>query len=179
MICCAALASLIGLVLRLASPPLGARRASPLAWRLERPAEPSRRGFDFAAFRRGFGHAFAGLDFVFRHERNMRVHGLAACGVVALGAALPLTPGEWRWIVLAIALVMMAEAFNTAIEQTCNALGPARNEAVRAAKDVAAAAVLICAVAAAAIGATVLTPHVLGHAAAIAPTFLHRAPCGE
>ena len=89
----------------------------------------------------------------------MRVHGVAAGAAIMLGILLNISLEDWRWILLAIVLVMAAEAINTAIEQTCNAIGPHYCEAIRAAKDVAAGAVLLCAGAALLIGLSVFAPY--------------------
>ena len=59
---------------------------------------------------------------------------------------------------LAIALVFTAEALNTAIEQVCNLVSPRPDPVVKVVKDVAAGAVLVCAVAAAAIGVATFAP---------------------
>ena len=62
---------------------------------------------------------------------------------------------------MAIALVLAAEALNTAVEQACNAITREHNPAIKAAKDVAAGAVLIAAIASALIGASIFAPHFL------------------
>ncbi|MFZ1741821.1 MAG: diacylglycerol kinase family protein [Pontixanthobacter sp.] len=125
-----------------------------------------------------FVHAVAGLGFLVRNEPNMRIHlGLGALAIVA-GTWLHIDPTEWRWIVLAIALVLTAEALNTAVEQACNAITREHNPAIKAAKDVAAGAVLIAATAAAMIGASVFAPHFLPNKAS--PHYpLFTAMCGE
>ena len=56
---------------------------------------------------------------------------------------------DWRWLILAIALVFATEGLNSAIEQLCDHLHPARHPAIGTVKDVAAGAVLVCAIAAA------------------------------
>lgn len=108
-----------------------------------------------------FAHAFDGLRFLVINEPNMRIHiGLAVLAII-LGIWLRIEPTEWRWLILAIALVLAAEALNTATEQACNAISRSYNPAIKAAKDVAAGAVLIAAVAAALIGASVFGPRLL------------------
>lgn len=108
---------------------------------------------------RGFVHALAGIVFAARNEPNMRVHLVAAVAAVAGGAWLRLDVGEWRWLILAVTLVIAAEILNTAVEQTCNAVTIRYSSAIKAAKDAAAGAVLLCALAAALIGATIFLPH--------------------
>jgi diacylglycerol kinase (ATP) len=68
-------------------------------------------------------------------------------------------PQDWRWIIVAIALVWVAEIVNTAFEHLCDVVQPDFHVSVKAAKDVAAGAVLIAALAAAAIGVLVFLPY--------------------
>ena len=109
-----------------------------------------------------FGYAVAGLGVMFLRERNGRIHLALALLAVLAGAALGVTRAVWLWIVLAIALVWITEAVNSAIETLCDTLHPARVEGIRRTKDVAAAAVLVAAVAAAVIGGLVFWPYVFG-----------------
>ncbi len=96
-----------------------------------------------------------------RSEPNARIHLLATAFALIAGAALGLSGLEWALIVVAIALVLTAEALNTAIEQLANALMPNHHPLVGSAKDLGAGAVLIAAVGAAVIGVLVLGPHLL------------------
>ena len=163
MVCCTLLAALLGLIFR----PFFASRSSALAWRrpstLNRAANPSS-GFVESRWK-SFGYAFAGLRFVIRNETNMRIHLLAAALAIALGISFDIGPEEWRWIFVAILIVLAAEVFNTAVEQACNALGTSYNRAVGHAKDAAAGAVLLSAVGALLIGLTVFVPHLSRSAA--------------
>jgi diacylglycerol kinase len=77
------------------------------------------------------------------------------------------------WLILSIGLVWAAEAGNTAIEQLCNLVHQARHPTVKRVKDVAAGAVLLCAIAAAAIGAMTLGPYFSAGSEAPFPS------CGE
>jgi diacylglycerol kinase (ATP) len=76
---------------------------------------------------------------------------------------LGISAADWRWIVLAITLVWLAEAFNTAIEQLGDAITVEREARIGYAKDIAAGAVLASALAAAAIGALTLTPYFMAY----------------
>jgi len=48
--------------------------------------------------------------------------------VLAASVYFRLSPDEWRWIILAIALVWLAEALNTAIERLADAITIEPNE---------------------------------------------------
>lgn len=108
-----------------------------------------------------FRYAIAGLGTLLRTQHNAWIH--AAATILVIGAALyfGLNAYEWLWMVLAMALVWMAEAFNTALELLADAVTRERHPLIGQAKDVAAAAVLIAALAALVIGVLVLGPHLL------------------
>lgn len=105
-----------------------------------------------------FGHALRGLG-VFVSQPNARIQCVAALLVVALGWWLQVTAMEWVALVLAIALVMGAEALNTALEYVVDLASPEWHSLARDAKDVAAAAVLVCSIGAAVVGALVFWPY--------------------
>lgn len=94
---------------------------------------------------RSFAHAFAGLFFVARHERNFRIHVVIACYVLYFSRFYRLSRAEYLILILLFALVLAAEGVNTAIEQTVNIKTKEWNEQAKRAKDVAAGAALISA----------------------------------
>jgi diacylglycerol kinase len=118
-----------------------------------------------------------GLIFVVRNEPNMRIHIGAAVAAAVLGWVLHIDAAEWRWLIVAIALVLGAEALNTAVEQACNAITLHHNAAIKVAKDAAAGAVLLSAAGAALIGASIFTPHLVSHIAGDSAS-LTNAVCG-
>src|SRR5437588_12446787 len=95
-----------------------------------------------------------------RCQHNAWIHLIATIGVVAAGLFFQLSRAEWCWIVLAIAIVWTAEALNTAFEFLADSATPNFHPIVRDAKDVAAGAVLVTAIAAGIIGTIVFWPHV-------------------
>ena len=107
---------------------------------------------------RSFGYAFEGLAAILRTQPNFRVHLVAACAALVLGAVLHLSPAEMGLIVLTIALVLIVEAMNTALEAACDLASPGYHPLVKRAKDVSAAAVLIAAIAAVAIALLLFGP---------------------
>ncbi len=112
-----------------------------------------------AARLRSFGFALHGLGYGVRTQGNMRVHLLATLLVAALGWGVGVSRMEAAALVGAVGLVWMAELLNTAIELLCDYVEPARAKAIRHTKDVAAAAVLVAAGAAAVIGGLVFYPY--------------------
>ncbi len=93
-----------------------------------------------------------------RTERHMRWHVLACLAVLLLAPRLAVTPAEFALLCLAAALVVVAELGNTAVEAVVDLASPGYHPLARAAKDVAAGAVLVAAFAAAAVGWVVLYP---------------------
>ncbi len=101
---------------------------------------------------RSFGFALAGIGHLLRTQRNFRIE-VAIGGVTVAAAALSgFEAWEWAVLVLTIALVLVLEAVNTAIENAVTLASPAFDEHARAAKDVSAAAALFAALAAVAVG---------------------------
>ena len=93
-----------------------------------------------------------GVWFCIRHERNFRVPMVVAAYVLLLAPYFSLSRGEWAALLAVVALVLAAEAVNTAVEQVVNLASPRRRTRARVAKDVAAGAVLLCAAGALAAG---------------------------
>lgn len=116
--------------------------------------------FTVAARARSFVFAWRGLRRFAATQHYAWIHSIATVATIAISATLGISAADWRWIVLAIALVWIAEALNTAIEQLGDAITIEQNPRVGFAKDVAAGAVLVAALAAAAIGALTLGPYV-------------------
>jgi len=118
-------------------------------------------GYSLRERAQSFADAGRGIAFLLASQPNARIHALATVAAIALGAVLGLTAGEWCWIALAIALVWVAEALNSALEALADAVHPERDARVGRAKDTAAGAVLVAAIASAVIGALVFGPRLL------------------
>ena len=102
---------------------------------------------------RSFGFAFAGLSHLWRTQRNFRIEVAVALVVFIAGALIRLERWEWIALVLTVALVLILEAVNTALEDAVSLASPNLDPRAKAAKDVSAAAVLIAALASVAVGA--------------------------
>ena len=107
---------------------------------------------------RCFVDAARGVGIAVRSERNIRVHFVAFLFAVLLGAFLGLSATEWILLVLCSALVVSAEMLNSGIEFLADTLHPDDHPGIGKAKDVAAGAVLITAVAALVVGAILFLP---------------------
>lgn len=105
-----------------------------------------------------FHYAFNGIKWLIRHEHNAWIHCFAAVCVIVAGLIVRLSAGEWIAVVFSIGSVLAAEAVNSAIEALADVISPDYNEAIGRAKDMAAGAVLMLAVAAATIGLIIFIP---------------------
>ena len=106
----------------------------------------------------GFCYAFGGLWLVLCTQRNAWIHACATACTVSLGLFLGLPASHWAILVLAMAAVWCAEAFNTALERLADAAVPDTHPLIKQAKDCAAAAVLIVALGSILIGILILGP---------------------
>lgn len=115
------------------------------------------------ALLRSFSFALAGLRHLVRTQRNFRIE--IAIAAIALLGGLVARLERWEWVALAltIAVVLVLEAVNTAIESAVTLASPRVDPRARAAKDVSASAVLIASAAAIAVGALLFGPRILGH----------------
>lgn len=107
---------------------------------------------------KAIGYAIEGWRHVLQTQRNSWIHALASLAVIGVGLWLRLTAQNWAILVLAIALVWVAEFFNTAIEALTDLVSSQPNSLAKISKDVGAAAVLIAAGAAIIIGLLILGP---------------------
>ncbi len=110
---------------------------------------------------RSFRYAFAGVRLLFSEEHNARIHATITVLVVVAGIVLRVSPVEWGVLVICIGMVLAAEAFNSSIERIANYLTTERDDRIRDIKDLAAGAVLLCAIAAAIVGLIVFVPHIV------------------
>lgn len=108
-----------------------------------------------------FGFALQGARTMLRTQHNAWIHAAAAVAVVVAGFVVHVTRGEWALLVVAITIVWMAEALNTAIEFLANEVSTERRERIGKAKDVGAFAVLVSALGAVIIGGLVFLPHLI------------------
>lgn len=95
------------------------------------------------------------MAIAWRRDRTVSEHIVCATLVIAAALALRATLVEWCLLALCVGAVIGAELFNTALEELARAIDTEHNPRIGAALDMAAAAVLVVAVAAAVVGGTV------------------------
>ncbi len=117
--------------------------------------------FTIAARIKSITYALAGIATMLRTQHNAWVHLAATVAAVLLAFWFAISVTEWLALILAIVAVWSAEALNTAFELLCDVASPEFHPLVKQAKDVAAAAVLIAAVGAAAVGLLIFGPRLV------------------
>lgn len=110
---------------------------------------------------KAFGYAFKGIHNMFKSEAHAKIHLVATICVITCGVIFRIERWEWCAVLLCIGSVLMAEAFNTAIEKLADTITKERHPLIGAAKDIAAGAVLLLVMAAIAVGLIVFLPHML------------------
>ncbi|HZU13730.1 MAG TPA: diacylglycerol kinase family protein [Chloroflexota bacterium] len=107
-----------------------------------------------------FRYAIEGVRYALG-EPNFRIHLMATAVVLIAAALLRVSAGEWLALILVSLAVLLMEMLNTTIEALVDIAAPEYHPLAKVAKDVAAGAVLIAAVAAVIVGIYVFTPHLL------------------
>lgn len=127
--------------------------------------EPAKEVEAFSVVKRAksFKHAFRGIYVLMRTEHNMWLHVLAAAITIFLGFFFKVSPLEWVGLITAMGIVVVAEAFNTAIEFDMDLTSPEYHPFARDTKDVAAAAVLLAVITSVAIGLVILLPKIIAY----------------
>jgi undecaprenol kinase len=103
-----------------------------------------------------FRFALLGLAAAWRSERNFRIQLVALVSVIVVLLVLRLEPVWWALVLLASGSVLAAELFNTALEHLADHLHPDTHAQIQIVKDCAAAAVLVAACAAIAVGVSLI-----------------------
>lgn len=125
---------------------------------LKNPAESMKQ----PPFFRSVQHAWSGLVFTVRTQRNAKIHLVFGATVLGVACWLPLSKLEIALLLLTIGAVLAGETINTTVEAIVDLLSPEWHPQAKVAKDVAAAGVLILSLTAAMIGLLILGPPLWG-----------------
>lgn len=107
-------------------------------------------------------YAREGILYNIKTQRNMKIHAIIAIVIAILGSWLNISTTEWAIIVMCIMFVFFAELINTSVELLIDAYySDAYSELAKNAKDVAAGAVLSCAVGSLIVGTLLFLPKIL------------------
>ncbi len=108
-----------------------------------------------------FKYASNGFKILITEEHNARIHAVISIFVLLLSIYFNLNATEWMAVVFSIGLVFSAEIFNSAIENLCDFASPQWHAKIKKIKDLSAAAVLLSAAIALAIGLIIFVPKLL------------------
>lgn len=106
-----------------------------------------------------FRYAGMGLSYAFQTQRNFRIHTILGLSALSLGMLLHLPTIELAVIGLTCGAVLAMELLNTAIEAVVDlTVKQTYHDLAKIAKDCAAAAVLVSAIAALLVGGFLILP---------------------
>lgn len=106
-----------------------------------------------------FRYAAAGVSYAFNTQRNFRIHCVMGTIAISLGALLHLSGVEMAVISITSGLVLTLELLNTAIESVVDlTVQQTYHELAKVAKDCAAGAVLISALASVLVASWLILP---------------------
>jgi len=102
----------------------------------------------------------SGINLFFK-ERNAQIQLSFGIIAIIMGVILKLNTMEWIAVLIAIGMVLIAEMFNSCIEQVCDFNTLEIDPRIKVIKDMAAGAVLIAALISIAIACFVFIPKLL------------------
>ena len=106
-----------------------------------------------------FKYAWSGIAYAFKTQRNFRIHISIGTLAICLGIFLHISSVEIAVIGLTSGLVLVMELLNTAIESVVDlTVKQTYHELAKVAKDCAAGAVLVSALAAVLVASVLLLP---------------------
>lgn len=108
-----------------------------------------------------FSYALGGWLYMLRRQKNTRIQAVASLIVLLAALLLRVEPLGLALLIVTITIVWMAEFLNAAVEAAINLNTAEFHPMARVAKDTAAAAVLLGAVASVLVGLLVLGPPLL------------------
>ena len=103
-----------------------------------------------------FNHAYRGIIYAIRTQRNMRFHVVASLAVLVISLLIGVSATELSVLVLVIMVVLITEMFNTAMEFAVDLVTQEYHPLAKLAKDISAGAVLVSSVGAVLVGYLVL-----------------------
>ena len=108
-----------------------------------------------------FKYAFQGMFSALKTERNLKIHVTIMIIVIIAGIVLKISKIEWIICIILFGLVIGGEMLNSAIETVVDIAMPDINPKAKFAKDAAAGAVLVFAIASAIIGFMIFGPKLI------------------
>ena len=142
------------------SPDMTGKASANLQRQLERSSQSRTQAWRVATnIGSSFRYAAAGVTYAFNTQRNFRIHCVMGTVAISLGALLHLTGVEMAVICITSGLVLTLELLNTAIESVVDlTVQQTYHELAKIAKDCAAGAVLISALASVLVASWLILP---------------------
>lgn len=106
-------------------------------------------------------YSLQGLSYCFNNESSFVIVGIMLCLIIILGVYLDISFLEWVISFGSIALIMIIELINTAIEATVDMVTQEYNEYAKVAKDCGSAATGIMSVLATIVNLIIFVPHIM------------------
>lgn len=103
-------------------------------------------------------YAAKGSWILITSEHSIMAQTLIAIAVTVLGFFMQLSTQEWLFQIIAIALVIVAESLNTAIEKIADFIHPEYHKEIGVIKDISAGAAFFAAIFAVIIGLIIYVP---------------------
>ncbi len=107
---------------------------------------------EIKGLRQSFQYAFSGFLYCINNERNMRIHLSAFVLLSMFSYYYGLDRTEFMIFTIVCSIVVFAEMVNTSIEAIVNLASPSYHRLAKIAKDIAAGAVFVTAMAAVIVG---------------------------
>ncbi|MGX6442790.1 diacylglycerol kinase family protein [Neobacillus sp. K501] len=107
---------------------------------------------------KSFSYAITGIFTAIRSERNMRIHLILSIIVIGISLFFSISTVEWLFVIAAIGGIFSLEILNTAVERVVDLVTEEYHPLAKQAKDLAAGAVFIYALAVVVIGLIIFLP---------------------
>lgn len=120
--------------------------------------QKEKKAFSLVSRIASFRHAFRGIGIFVENTHNSWVEIAGGLVALLLGIYFRIGAGESTALILSFGMLLMAEAFNTAIEVHMDLTSPGQHPYARDTKDIAAGAVLIAAAVFLAVAGIVFVP---------------------
>ena len=108
-----------------------------------------------------FKNSYCGLKYVYTHEYSFWVHLVLTIIVIAMGFIFKISMLNWAFLLILMALIIITELLNTAIEATVDLVTDEWHELAKIAKDTGSAATLVACLLAIGMWAYVFVPKII------------------
>ena len=107
-----------------------------------------------------FKYALNGIVYLYKTQPNLWIHTVVMLVAICLNIFLKISGTEWAIILIVMAMVLVSEIFNTAIELIIDFISPEFNKKAGIIKDIAAGAVLLTVFLAVILGFIIYVPYI-------------------